>query len=96
MIERVPPPVGDASAPLQALIFDSHYDQFRGVVSSIRVMNGTLRSGARIKFMQNGSVHDADEIGSPPARAHPGQDPDRRRDRLPDRQRQGRGPGPLR
>ncbi len=64
VIERVPAPVGDASAPLQALIFDSHYDQFRGVVSSIRVMNGTLRSGARIKFMQNGSVHDAGEIGS--------------------------------
>ncbi|MPY95120.1 MAG: elongation factor 4 [Acidimicrobiia bacterium] len=63
VIERVPPPKGDPSAPLQALIFDSHYDQFRGVVSSIRVMNGTLRSGQRIKFMQAGTNQDAAEIG---------------------------------
>jgi GTP-binding protein LepA len=63
VIERVPPPQGDPSAPLQALIFDSHYDQFRGVVSSVRVMNGTLRSGARLRFIQANATHEADEVG---------------------------------
>jgi GTP-binding protein LepA len=63
VIERVPPPVGDPDAPLQALIFDSHYDAYRGVVSSVRVVNGTLTTGSRLRFMQAGSVHDADEVG---------------------------------
>ncbi|HEX6237993.1 MAG TPA: translation elongation factor 4 [Acidimicrobiales bacterium] len=63
VIERVPPPAGDPSAPLQGLIFDSHYDTYRGVVSSVRVVNGTLRTGSRLRFMQAGAVHDADEVG---------------------------------
>src|SRR6478609_2359497 len=63
VIERIPAPKGDADAELQALIFDSHFDQYRGVVSSIRVMDGTLKSGARLRFMQAGATHDADEIG---------------------------------
>ncbi|HMG42801.1 MAG TPA: translation elongation factor 4 [Acidimicrobiales bacterium] len=63
VIERVPPPTGDFDAPLQALIFDSHYDAYRGVVSSVRVMNGVLATGARLRFMQAGAIHDADEIG---------------------------------
>ena len=63
VIERVPPPTGDADAPLQALIFDSHYDAYRGVVSSVRVVNGALETGSRLRFMQAGSVHDADEVG---------------------------------
>jgi GTP-binding protein LepA len=63
VVERIPHPVGDADAPLQALIFDSSFDQYRGVVSSVRVMNGTLRTGARLRFMQAGATHDADEIG---------------------------------
>jgi GTP-binding protein LepA len=63
VIERVPAPVGDPDAPLQALIFDSHYDAYRGVVSSVRVVNGNLKSGARLRFMQAGAVHDADEVG---------------------------------
>jgi len=63
VIERIPAPVGDPGASLQALIFDSHFDQYRGVVSSVRVMQGTLRSGARLRFMQAGATHDADEIG---------------------------------
>ena len=54
---------GDASAPLRALIFDSSYDQYRGVVSSIRIVDGTLRPGARLRFMQAGAVHDVEEIG---------------------------------
>jgi GTP-binding protein LepA len=63
VIERIPAPVGDPDAPLQALIFDSHYDQYRGVVSSIRVVNGTMRSGSKLRFIQAGKTHDAEEIG---------------------------------
>ncbi|MFN3217433.1 MAG: translation elongation factor 4 [Acidimicrobiales bacterium] len=63
VIERVEPPSGDADAPLQALIFDSHYDQYRGVVSSVRVMNGVLESGAKLRFVQANSTHEAEEVG---------------------------------
>ena len=63
VIDRVPAPEGDPDAPLQALIFDSHFDQYRGVVSSVRVMNGTLSTGARLRFVQAGATHDADEVG---------------------------------
>ncbi|MEO2155530.1 MAG: GTP-binding protein, partial [Acidimicrobiales bacterium] len=55
VVERTPPPVGDADAPLQALVFDSHFDQYRGVVSSIRIMNGRLRSNSSLRFMQTGA-----------------------------------------
>ncbi len=63
VVERIPPPGGDPDAPLQALIFDSVYDPYRGVVSSVRVFNGTLVSGARLRFVQAGAEHDAEEIG---------------------------------
>ncbi len=63
IIERIPPPEGDETKPLQALIFDSHFDTYRGVVSSVRVVNGTLRTGEKLKFMQAGSTYDADEVG---------------------------------
>ncbi|MBI2706479.1 MAG: elongation factor 4 [Actinobacteria bacterium] len=63
VIDRIPAPSGDPDAPLQALIFDSHFDQYRGVISSIRVMNGVLKTGARLEFVQAGAVHDADEVG---------------------------------
>ncbi len=63
VIERIPAPVGVPTDPLQALIFDSYYDSYRGVVSSVRVMNGILKTGSRIRFMQAASTHDADEIG---------------------------------
>jgi len=63
VVERIPPPRGDPDAPLQALIFDSVFDQYRGVVSSIRVVNGTVTAGSRLAFMQAGSVHDVGEIG---------------------------------
>ncbi len=63
VIERIPAPTGDPDAPLQALIFDSYYDSYRGVVSSVRVMNGVLKTGSRVRFMQAGATHDADEIG---------------------------------
>ena len=64
VVERIPAPQGDPDAPLQALIFDSHFDQYRGVVSSVRVMNGTLRTGAKIRFIQARTTHEAEEIGS--------------------------------
>ncbi len=63
VIERIPPPTGDASAPLRALIFDSSYDQYRGVVSSVRVVDGTLRGGTKLRFLQAGAVHDVEELG---------------------------------
>ena len=63
IVERIPAPGGDASAPLQALIFDSAYDQYRGVVSSIRVMEGTLVGTDRLRFMQAASNHEVEEIG---------------------------------
>jgi GTP-binding protein LepA len=63
VIDRIPPPAGDADAPLQALIFDSQFDQYRGVVSSIRVVNGRLGAGSRLRFLQTGASHDAIEIG---------------------------------
>jgi GTP-binding protein LepA len=63
VIERIPAPVGDPDAPLQGLIFDSHFDQYRGVVSSIRVMEGTMSTGSRLRFVHTGAVHSADEIG---------------------------------
>ncbi len=63
IIERIPPPEGDENAPLQALIFDSHFDTYRGVVSSVRVVNGILRTGDKLRFMQAGSTYDADEVG---------------------------------
>src|SRR5215218_7238298 len=62
--QRIPAPTGDPDAPLQALIFDSQFDQYRGVVSSVRVMNGRLSSGSRLKFMQTGATHDVIEIGA--------------------------------
>jgi GTP-binding protein LepA len=63
IIEHIPAPTGDADAPLQALIFDSYYDAYRGVISSVRVMNGELSTGARLRFVQAGTSHDADEVG---------------------------------
>jgi GTP-binding protein LepA len=63
IVERIPPPTGDPDAPLQALIFDSYFDQYRGVISSLRVMQGTLHSETRLRFMQAGAIHTADEIG---------------------------------
>ena len=79
VIDRIPCPTGDAEAELQALIFDSHFDQYRGVVSSVRVMNGRMRSGSKLKFMYAGATHEALEVGvrrpenSPVAELGPGE-----------------------
>jgi GTP-binding protein LepA len=63
IVARIPPPAGDPDVPLQGLIFDSYYDQYRGVVSAIRVVNGAIHSGRQVRFMQTGNVHDVEEIG---------------------------------
>ena len=63
VIERTPAPDGDPDAPFRALVFDSQFDQYRGVVSSIRVVDGELQTGASVRFLQAGTVYQADEIG---------------------------------
>ncbi len=63
LIANTRPPDGDPKAPLQALIFDSHFDQYRGVVSSIRVVSGVLRNRDQLRFMHAGTSHYVDEIG---------------------------------
>ncbi len=63
IVKCIPAPTGDPKAPLQALIFDSYYDQYKGIVSLIRIMNGTLHPGETIHFMATGSDHRVDEIG---------------------------------
>jgi GTP-binding protein LepA len=63
IVHRLPPPTGDAEAPLQALIFDSWFDTYRGVIVLTRVMQGTLRKGARIRLMSNGRSFDVESMG---------------------------------
>ncbi|KIE50902.1 MAG: GTP-binding protein LepA [marine actinobacterium MedAcidi-G2A] len=63
IVERVPAPSGSSEGPLQALIFDSHYDQYRGVISSIRVMNGQISDGEKVHFIQRGRNAVVEEIG---------------------------------
>lgn len=63
VLERVPPPKGDPEAPLKALIFDSKYDTFQGVVAYIRVFDGNLRKGDRIRMMHDQKDYDVEEIG---------------------------------
>jgi GTP-binding protein LepA len=64
IIERVPPPKGDVNAPLQALIFDSVYNSYRGVETYFRVLNGEIKKGQRVKFMATGKTYEADEVGT--------------------------------
>ncbi|AFH50074.1 Membrane GTPase LepA [Ignavibacterium album JCM 16511] len=63
IVSKVPPPTGDPDAPLQALIFDSLFDSYRGAIAYIRVVNGTLKTGERIKFFKVNKEFDAEEIG---------------------------------
>jgi GTP-binding protein LepA len=63
IVKCIPAPTGDPNAALQALIFDCYYDSYRGVVSLIRVVNGTLKSGDQVRFMATGSEYRVDEIG---------------------------------
>lgn len=63
IINRIPYPKGDPNAPLQALIFDSVFNSFRGIISYFRIMNGTISKGDSVKFFATGKEYDADEIG---------------------------------
>ncbi len=63
IVERVPAPKGDENAPLQALIFDSVFNPFRGIIAYFRIFNGTLRTGDTVKFINTGHEYDADETG---------------------------------
>ncbi|HEV2273261.1 MAG TPA: translation elongation factor 4 [Acidobacteriaceae bacterium] len=63
IVHRLPPPTGDPDAPLQALIFDSWFDPYRGVIVLVRVMHGRLRKGMRIRLMSNGRVFDVESLG---------------------------------
>ncbi len=63
IVDHVPPPKGDVNAPLQALIFDSVYNPFRGVETYFRILNGKINKGERVQFMATGNTYGADEIG---------------------------------
>src|SRR5579872_5924348 len=63
LIRRIPPPKGDPDAPLQALIIDSWFDNYVGVVSLVRVMNGSLKTGDKIRVMSSGRSHSVDKLG---------------------------------
>tara|TARA_B110000438_G_scaffold81660_1_gene81530 strand:+ start:689 stop:2491 length:1803 start_codon:yes stop_codon:yes gene_type:complete len=63
IINTIPPPKGGQEAELQAMVFDSHYDEFRGAITYIRIMNGSIRKGDKITFMRASSSHEVIEIG---------------------------------
>jgi GTP-binding protein LepA len=63
IVHRLPPPTGDPAAPLQALIFDSWFDAYRGVIVLVRVMQGTMRKGQRIRLMSNGKSFEVESMG---------------------------------
>lgn len=63
IVERVPPPTGDHTKPLQAMVFDSHYDDYRGAITYVRVMEGTVTKGQKVRFLRAGVTYEALEIG---------------------------------
>ncbi len=63
IVQRIPPPAGDPAAGLQAMVFDSHYDEYRGAITYVRLMNGTVRRGQKIRFLKTGYVHEVLELG---------------------------------
>jgi len=63
IIQRIPPPKGDPEAKLQAMVFDSHYDDYRGAITYMRMMNGTVRKGQKVRFLKAGVTHEALELG---------------------------------
>jgi GTP-binding protein LepA len=63
IVDRVPPPSGDPELGLQAMVFDSHYDRFRGAITYMRLMNGILRKGDRVRMMRANTTHEVVEVG---------------------------------
>lgn len=64
IVEKIPAPVGDSEAPLQALIFDSYYDNYKGAVCLVRIMNGQVKTGSKIKMLQTGKEFEVVEVGN--------------------------------
>ncbi len=71
IVERIPAPQGEVEAPLQALIFDSVFNSFRGIIAYFRVMNGSIRKGQKVRFFNGGTEYNADEIGVLKLKMHP-------------------------
>jgi len=63
VVERIPAPTGNPEAPLQALIFDSVFNSFRGIIAYFKIVNGSIRQGDKVKFFNTGQEYDADEVG---------------------------------
>jgi len=63
IVDRIPPPEGDPDAPLQAMVFDSLYDRFRGAITYARLMNGRIEKGQKIRFLRGGTTHEVTELG---------------------------------
>ena len=63
VIDRIPPPTGDPEGTLQAMVFDSHYDDYRGAVTYVRMMNGTVRKGQKVRFLRTGNTHEVVDLG---------------------------------
>lgn len=71
IVKRIPPPGGDPEAPLQALVFDSIFNSFRGIIAYFKIVNGTIFKGDRVKFFSTGHEYDSDEIGVLKLRPNP-------------------------
>ena len=71
IVERIPAPTGDPEAPLQALIFDSVFNSFRGIIAYFKVLNGSIKTGDKVKFFNTGKEYTADEIGVLKMKMHP-------------------------
>ena len=71
IVDRIPAPQGDPDAPLQALIFDSVFNSFRGIIAYFKVMNGSIKPGDKVKFVSTGKEYVADEIGVLKMKMHP-------------------------
>ena len=74
IVERIPAPTGDPEAPLQALIFDSVFNSFRGIIAYFKVVNGSIKTGDKVKFVSTGKEYVADEIGVLKMKMHPRQE----------------------